>query len=72
MKNFINMIAEGQSLVTLMGSYGTQKYFWVKLEMVMCRKGLDIDHASMTFRRAIFPSHMEISKNTGRWIRCYD
>lgn len=70
--NFITMVEERKSLNSLIVKYGHQKYFWTKLDIIMCKKGLEIDHCTGSFKSCLFPSHMERSKNTGKLIRVFD
>lgn len=70
--NIITMVKEHGSLNSLIVKYGHQKYFWTKLDIIMCKKGLEIDHYTESFKPCLFPSHMERSKNTGKLIRVFD
>lgn len=70
--NFITMVGEHKSLNSLIVKYGHQKYFWTKLDIIMCKKGLEIDHCTGSFKSCLFPSHMESSANTGKLIRVFD
>lgn len=71
-ENFITMVAEHKSLNELIMKYGHQKYFWTMLDIIMCKKGLEIDHCTGYFKPCLFPSHMERSRNTGKLIRVFD
>lgn len=70
--NFITMVEEHNSLNSLLVKYGHQKYFWTKLDIIMCKKGLEVDHYTGSFKPCLFPSHMERSKRTGKLIRVFD
>ena len=70
--NFITMVEARKSLNALIVKYGHQKYFWTKLDIIMCKKGLEIDHCTGSFKSCLFPSHMERSRNTGKLIRVFD
>ena len=70
--NFITMAAEHKSLNSLIVKYGHQKNFWTKLDIVLCKKGLELDHCTGYFKPCLFPSHMERSRNTGKLIRVFD
>ena len=69
--NIFTMVEENKSLSDLIVKYGHQKYFWTKLDIIMCKKGLEIDHCAGYFKACPFPSHMERSKNTGKLIRIF-
>lgn len=70
--NFITMVEARKSLNSLIVKYGHQKYFWTKLDIIMCKKGLEIDHCTGSFKSCLFPSHMERSKRTNKLIRVFD
>lgn len=70
--NFITMVEARKSLNSLIVKYGHQKYFWTKLDIIMCKKGLEIDHCTGSFKACLFPSHMERSKRTNKLIRVFD
>lgn len=70
--NFITMVEEHNSLNSLIVKYGHQKYFWTKMDIIMCKKGLEIDHCTGSFKSCLFPSHMERSTRTGKLIRVFD
>lgn len=71
-ENFFTMVEEHESLNKLIMKYGHQKYFWTKLDIIMCKKGLEVDHCTGCFKPCLFPSHMERNKRTGKLIRVFD
>lgn len=71
-ETFVDLVAENKSFHAVAYRYGHQKYFWTRLAIIMCKKGLEVDHYTDCFRPCLFPSHMERSKNTGKLVRVFD